>query len=204
MKSCKTFLLILTTIMLFSGCGGVQMLSDTEADVYAKIHRRYSEMKSYSATAEITFKSNKTENKYTVLQKYCAPNKMAAEITETNTSYVVNDGKAAIKKGENSLNFQSAEDINYLFLNDFFKMYYMSQNTALTASTEAAGGVIRLETELVPVSALRCSAELTLNVKTLAPERLTVKDAGKNAVIIIDFKDFLYNAEIDEEVFSFD
>ena len=171
------------------------MFTDSDADIHAKIHKRYSDMKSYAADVKITVKSNKTENVYTAKQFFSEPDTMSVEFNESGTLYLIKNGMAVLKKGENELSFPAANSINYLFINEFFKLYYTSQDTAITVSSDEVLSVTRLETELIGSTSKRNSAVLTVNNKTLSPERLVIYDFGKNPVIEVDFLSFIYNAK---------
>lgn len=187
--------------LALSSCSGITMLSDSDADTYAKIHKRYIQMLSYCADVKITVLGNKTQKTYQAKQYYLSPDKMMLDFSGGLKIIFAGD-KAKVISGENSEEFHASDDVNYLFVNEFFELYYRSQDTAVSTQNHDDGGSTFLETELINQTSHRYKAVLKVNNKTLNPERLTVRDLGGNDVICADFSSFLYNAKIAEEIFT--
>lgn len=202
MRKCKLVLLTLMISLLFSACKSIPMLTDSDADIYAKIHNRFSHMTSYSSEVTMTVISNKTENKYELKQYFKAPDKMAAVYCDYGTKYIITETGAHLSRGESSAIFPANDDVNYLFLNEFFKIYYLAQDTTLAVLNTEGGGSTILETELTTPTAYRYRARLTINNKTLSPMRLAICDMSGNDVLYADYKSFIYNDSIDDSIFS--
>ncbi len=187
---------------LFTSCESITILSDSDADIYAKIHNRYSKMESYTAEVTLTVISNKTEKTYKVKQGYLSPDKMVANFLDTGAKAIIKEKNVTLSYGENLVTLPASSDINYLFINEFFKMYYMSQSTALSVASHDRGSTTRLETELISPTSHRYKSVLTINNKTLNPERLSVCDMSGKDVLFADFHSFVYNDKIDENEFT--
>ncbi|MBP3337322.1 MAG: hypothetical protein J6L59_02820 [Clostridia bacterium] len=201
MKKISLFFTLLMMCLALSSCSGITMLSDSDADTYAKIHKRYIQMPSYCADVKITVLGNKTQKTYQAKQYYLSPDKMMLDFSGGLKIIFAGD-KAKVISGENSEEFHASDDVNYLFVNEFFELYYRSQDTAVSTQNHDDGGSTFLETELINQTSHRYKAVLKVNNKTLNPERLTVRDLGGNDVICADFSSFLYNAKIAEEIFT--
>lgn len=201
LKKISLFLALLMTSFVLGSCSGITMLSDSDADTYAKIHKRYIQMSSYCADVKITVLSNKTQKTYQAKQYCLLPDKMMLDFSE-GLKIVFAGDKVNVISGENSEEFHASDDVNYLFVHEFFELYYRSQDTAVSAQNHDDGGSTFLETELINQTSHRYKAVLKINNKTLNPERLTVRDLGGNDVIYADFSSFLYNAKIAEEIFT--
>lgn len=192
------------TTLLLTSCKGVIMLTDSEADIYAKIHKRYAAMDSYTAEVTMTVKSNKTESSYRLRQQYLAPDKMSAELTDAGIKTIIDGDNAVVINGENATVIPAAGDINYLFVNEFFRLYYLSQETAVSVTSgSTSGGVTRLETELIKPTAYRYRAIMTVSNQTLNPESLIITDMSGETVLRADFSSFIYNDKINGDHFIY-
>ena len=209
-KTIPVLLTLMISVFVFSACGG-SYLSDSDMDIYEKIHSYYSKMESYSANVTFTVVSNKTENTYTAEQKAMGNDKFYIRVTNADSNLsvtTITNGqktKTVTDGSDYSVTVPSAETTNMLFVSNFFKTYYASEETYLAVNGAGQGNVTVLETEVSPKSANCAKASLTVNNKSLAPERLTVYDMGGNAVITCTFSDFQYNDKsISETVFETD
>lgn len=201
MRRCIRIFFLLMICLVFASCSGITPLSDSDADIYAKIHKRYSKMTSYTSEVTICAKGNKTENIYTAKQYYISPDKMLT-VFDDGLKILINGAASQVKMGDNEAVFSASDDIYYLFINEFFRLYYLSQDTALSVANHSAGSITRLTAYLPSAKASRYKLVLTINNKTLSPDRLSVCDAGGNEVLYADFKSFIINDKIDEEIFS--
>ena len=128
---------LLLTLMITAACTGVVPLSDSEADVYQRIHKKYSQMKSYTARVRMTVQSNKTEEVYELEQQVRVPD--AARITVTSPQSL--SGLAAIYNGDSvtlrqagmgEVTLPAVPELNYTRPDELFGMDYKADETTLT------------------------------------------------------------------------
>lgn len=209
-KSSFVFLALMISVFGFSACGGKD-LSDSDMNMYEKIHTYYSKMENYSANVTFSCFSNKTENQYTAVQKAMGNDKFYIQVSNSDSSLsvtTVSNGSATKTRTEGtdySVTVPSADTMNLLFINSFFQAYYASENTCLAVNETVGGNVTVLETEIFPKNTNAAKISLTIDNKTLAPKLLTVCDPGGGVVMSAAFSDFRYNDKsIDESIFTTD
>lgn len=208
---CKKLFFIFLTLMISLGAHGcaIEHFSDSDMDIYEKIHKYYSEMNGYSAVLEFEVISNKTEKCYTAVQKTMSPDKFYTKVNAEDsglTITTVTNGKKTKTLSEGSNYFvtlPTAEHLGLLFVNRFFSAYYGSEETALTVSRAKAGKVTALTTDLSALDTVYQTATLTIDNKTLAPVELILKDEKGATLLRGTYKDFKYNDKaLKESVFS--
>lgn len=195
-------------IAMLTGCHQAPTLSDQEANIYRQLHKKFSRMESYSATVKLTVKSNKTENIYTMTQKVKSPDQAVVTLKEpealagVTTVFSGDFVSVSAISGENALTIPAQDTMNDLLLNEFFALYYQSEDTALSVSASSENqGTILLETVAIPDSSTRYKISLLCDTKKLEPKTLTVYDVGGNVRMIAEFSDFSYNPSMDDGLF---
>ena len=201
----------MTSVFFFSACSPLGSLSDSDMNIYEKIHSYYNKMECYSANLEFTVYSNKTENKYVASEKALGNDKFYMKTTSPKSDLsvtTISNGKKTktLTEGSDySVTLPSNDALCLLFVNTFFKTYYSSEETVLTVNKASEGNVTILETTLSPISKNAAKIQLSINNDTLAPEEITVYNIGGNPWIKGKFSDFKYNdKEINESVFNTD
>lgn len=212
-KAVCLFLTLTISLCLFSACQSIRM-KDSDMDIYERIHAHYSKMTCYSARAELTVLSNKTENRYTMEQKAMGLNKFYAKTQNEDGlgMTLICDGqttKTLTVSSDYSVTLPYRDVQHLLFVNSFFKAYYASEETAITVNGAPGGApdanVTVLETEIVPKSTQFAYAALTIDNKTLAPLKLTLYGMGKSATCVLTYSDFSYNDKsVSDAVFTTD
>lgn|GEM_PF-1146778 len=199
---------IIFMLMISTGCVPHQIMGDADVDVYQKLHKKYSNMASYTATVQFTVKSNKTDNTYLVHQKVKKPDLALFSIAEpeelAGLVTVYNGHQVILHSGdEEPLSLTASHVMDDTFLHNFFSLYYQSEETVVsTQGGERDGSAILLKTMAVPTDAERHAISLLLDAKTLEPKMLTVYDVGGNIRMIAEFLEFCYNPPIEDEVFT--
>ena len=192
-----SFVLPVFLCFLLCSCTKISLLSDNDAETGAKIHKRYMKMTSYSSDVKITVIGNKTEKIYQAKQYFVSPDKMMLDFSD-GFKIILNGEKAYLINGDKKEEYKTKDELNYLFVNEFFSLYYRSMETAVSAQHHEGGDSTLFETELLNESAHRHTAILKINNKTLNPERLIVRDLGGKDVLYADFSSFLYNQKTDD------
>jgi len=204
-KKLTSLIFLFLTLTTISGCSSGMNFSDGDMDIYKKIHKKYAYMESYTAKAEMTVYSNKTENTYTLLQYAKEPDMYKTEFLnkngETDTVIIENNGIMTISSPSgDSLEAKSSEFPECTFINEFFSLFYKSQETSINVSAQESSSVL-LETDIFPISKEAKKAVMTLdnnaNVKSIK-----IYDAGRNLRSETVFTEFNYNEHIYDEIFN--
>ncbi|MBR5236062.1 MAG: hypothetical protein IKW06_01635 [Clostridia bacterium] len=211
-KSSRCYVVIYIAVMLLmicTGCTQQNPLTDRDADIYQRIHKKFSRMTAYTARVEVTVYSNKTENTYLIkeLMKDSQGAQLMIEKPEsvqgTITRY--HNGQVTMMNAgqESAVSVPAAEAYHDIFIDQFFALYYQSEKTAIntsSAGTEGANSLL-LETIAVPDASHRHRLTLLIDATRLEPQVLTVYDVGGNIQLIAKFIEFQYNPSIDDSLF---
>jgi len=206
LKKVSAALLALILMITMTSCKG----GDVSHDNYKKIYDMYSNIKSFTAEADITVKSNLTENTYTVKQYYLAPDNYKMEIVApknlSGTGYSFCDGRINMQSNYGevfSLEDYVPEDRNYVFINDFFEGYYKSEDTFVeTGKTSLSDECTVLKNVLSESNPYRYSQCMWISNESYAPQKLVTYDMDNNEVLTVDFKNFTINEEIKKDIFK--
>ncbi len=147
-------------------------------------------IKSYTATIEVTVNSNKNSNKYLIKQSHQEENDeqevvepgniRGVKITYKDSSLKVENSKLNLEKIYN--NYPYIES-NILWLNSFIEEYKNSTQKGISEKNEKIIMQIRRKND--KKTAIE---ELILDKKTLKPTQLSIMDNNKNTIVYI-----LYN-----------
>ena len=147
-------------------------------------------IKSYTATIEVTVNSNKNSNKYLIKQSHQEENDEQEVIEPGNISGVKITYKDSSLKVENSkLNLEKIYnnypyiESNILWLNSFIEEYKNSTQKGISEKNEKIIMQIRRKND--KKTAIE---ELILDKKTLKPTQLSIMDNNRNTIVYI-----LYN-----------
>lgn len=205
----KFFILFLTLMISLSMSACTRSFSDRDMDIYEKIHKTYSKMESFSADLDLTVFSNKTENRYFVAQKYSAPDKFFTRVTDTDATFsvtTITNGKVTktfADGSEYSLTIPSEDYGSLLFVNNFFRAYYLSQQTSISvdASLTKSDKTV-LDVEIPDNDLCIRNVSLSIDNKTLAPHSMTGYGEDESKLFVARFDNFKFNDKIDDTIFN--
>ncbi len=208
-RRCIVIYIAVLLLMMCTGCTHENFLTDRDADIYQRIHKKFSHMTAYTAKVEVTVYSNKTENTYLInqLMKDSQGAQLMVEKPEsvqgTITRY--HNGQVTLMNAgqESAVSVPAADAYHDIFIDQFFALYYQSEKTAINVSgggTEGANSLL-LETIAVPDASHRHRLTLLIDAKRLEPQVLTVYDVGGNIQLMAKFVEFEYNPAIDDSLF---
>lgn len=152
---------------------------------------------SYEAEVEVKIKSNKNENKYLIKQVYNAPDDNWQEIIEPSNIAgvrIVKEGRN-LKLENSNLNltsiFKNGEYIseNSLDLNSFIENYKKDEK----ATYKEKNNEIVMETETED-EMYRKIKTLYINKEKSLPTKMEIRDANKNIVVYILYKEVNVNS----------
>ena len=150
---------------------------------------------SYEATAEVTIKSNKNENRYLVkqkcindmyLQEIIEPeNVKGVKITYQNNSLTIENTKLRLKKIYEDYPYISE---NILFLNDFITQYKQNENNSkIEKDNENITVTIKTDNKY------KAEEKLYINSSTGLPTKLIVQDNNQKEIIYILYNEIKLN-----------
>ncbi len=208
---CKRLTLIFLTLMMSLSVCGCSTLSDSDMDIYEKIHKTYNKLESYSSDLDLTVFSNKTKNRYFISQKTVDPDKYYARVTDEAGTFTVttvsNNGvtKVSADGSEYSLTVPCEDYLGILFVNAFLREYFSSEDTLMSVDKSITKSDKTVMEVAISKKELNLSrATLSFDNKTLAPDTITIYDLDNKVVAKGKYENFKPNDKIDESVFSID
>jgi len=209
---CKKFFCLFLTLMIsLSIVGCHHPFSDRDMDIYERIHKHYNKLESFTADLDLTVFSNKTKNRYFVNQKFQTPDKYFTRVTDEAGTFsvttVTNEDKtkASADGSEYSLVVPSDEYLSLLFINNFFRAYYLCKETSISVEsslTKSDKTVLSVDISGNDLSISKIT--LSIDNDSLLPDTLTAYDKDEKTIISAKFDNFKFNEKIDESIFSTD
>lgn len=204
MKKLKLLLSVLMITCLLAGCKGMKGYN-----VYEKLYSLYGTMTSYIAQVDVTSFSNNSENKYAMMLYYKSPDKQRAEyFSDNGTSNVtiINGNNAKLisdfAQTELSLDEETIKEKNYLMPHTFFEIYYSSEETSVETFGSASGGTTKLCAKTGESNPYKNSIEILIDNETLKPIKMTILDFDNKPSLCIEYKEFEFNPELDNNIFN--
>ena len=208
---CKRLTLIFLTLMMSLSVCGCATLSDSDMDIYEKIHKTYNKLESYSSDLDLTVYSNKTKNRYFISQKTQDPDKFYARVTDEAGTFTVttvsNSGvtKISADGSEHSMTVPCEDYLGILFVNAFLRAYFASEDTLMSVDKSITKSDKTVMEVAISKKELKLSrATLSFDNKTLAPDTITIYNLDNKAIAKGKYENFKPNDKIDESVFSTD
>ena len=192
---------MIITILLaaFTGCGADKKTGAAEV---------LSGMESYTASAEVTYISNRGQNIYETVQYAKKDGRYRIETLKPEQyagSALVYDGKMVwqtdgandkIKVTSNS------PERSLLLLFDFWENHQKSMEDAVVSTASKKGVPYSVLSADIPgENRSFCTEKLWFDEEKGVPVKLVVYNADNAEKIVVNFTDFKYNETIDESVF---
>lgn len=206
---CKKVLVLFLTLMISLSVSACSNFSDSDMDIYEKIHKHYNKMESYTADVDVTVYSNKTENRYFIAQKVKSPDMYYTHITDEKATFnvtTVSKGgitKTAAEACEYTMTVPDGDRLGVLYLNNFFKAYYASEETSLSVQKSLKSKKTMLSVEIFDENSAIKKINLSVDNKTLSPVSISVY-GDEDLLLKGTFENFKYNEKIDDSLFNTD
>lgn len=195
----KSISAVITVILMMT-------LTACKGDVNTEINKRYMNLSSFIARAEITVTGNKGISSYEVSQTWREPEDYRLEVLKPEnmqgTVYILKDGIMKYK----SRDFNSAEaempteeEYDFMLISDFLRGFYESGN--IPEFFENADGKVVMNSARSSNNKNRFTQTLTVDTKSYLPESLVTYNLNGNEVLRVKYLEFTINPEIDETVF---
>mgnify|MGYP005763996023 FL=1 len=206
MKVFKSFILIVFLITVFSGCS----IKKDEVSTMEKIQNQLKNMESYQCTGTLTRISNKSENAYEIKQYYKSTGEYKLEMLapeDVAGNYTVYNGESVFQynpriQGKVIQGVPKSQMRNELFLGCFIKNYFQSEDVNVETGNMDIQKSTVLEAVIPGENKYTATEKLWIDEETLKPLKLVIYDTEGKERYIIEYKDFEYNIDIDENIFK--
>ncbi|HIT72443.1 hypothetical protein B5E58_00400 [Tyzzerella sp. An114] len=206
MKVFKSFILIVFLITVFSGCS----IKKDEVSTMEKIQNQLKNMESYQCTGTLTRISNKSENVYEIKQYYKSTGEYKLEMLapeDVAGNYTVYNGESVFQynpriQGKVIQGVPKSQMRNELFLGCFIKNYFQSEDVTVETGNMDIQKSTVLEAVIPGENKYTATEKLWIDEETLKPLKLVIYDTEGKERYIIEYKDFEYNIDIDENIFK--
>ena len=206
MKVFKSFILIVFLITVFSGCS----IKKDEVSTMEKIQNQLKNMESYQCTGTLTRISNKSENVYEIKQYYKSTGEYKLEMLapeDVAGNYTVYNGESVFQynpriQGKVIQGVPKSQMRNELFLGCFIKNYFQSEDVTVETGNMDIQKSTVLEAVIPGENKYTATEKLWIDEETLKPLKLVIYDTEGKERYIIEYKDFEFNIDIDENIFK--
>lgn len=196
----KSISVVLTVILMIT-------LTSCKKDVNSEINKRYMNMESYSACADIVVTGNKSTETYEVYQAWRNPSDYRLEILSPEnmkgTVYIFKDGAMKYKSRDFKANeltkTPTSDEHDFTDISDFFKRVYESGNTSGFVENSEGKIVINVKGN---GDKDRFSQTLVIDGKSYKPESMSAYNIKGDEVLRVNYTDFEINPVLDEKMFT--
>ena len=205
MKRAVTLCLSLFLLFGLTGCQKAEPLSELET-----IQKQLTEMDGYYCTATLTRTSNKGETVYGTKQYAKSTGEYRLELTSPEAvagNYTIFDGDKLCQynpKLDNKLvkDVPESQHRNELFLGQFIKNYLKSEGVGVEAAALDEAQCIVMEAVIPGSDSALTSEKLWVDRETFLPKRFVLYDANGQERYRLDFEEFVYNPDFEEDLFQ--
>lgn len=206
MKRCRYIIMMLTLMIILCSCGS----GGKSTDYYTRIIEKYNNIKSYKCKVEAKIISNKTTNSYEMNHYYLAPDNYRVEVLSPESI----QGLITVYNGDNvitvipdlqrkhELSAYNAGTDDCLFITNFFKNYFKSEQVSVTASSSTEGTYTILRADIPGNNIYRCSQAVWFDNKTLLPVKTEIYDLKDKHVISARYTEFEMNTKLEDKIFK--
>lgn len=198
------FIAIIISMSTLQGCG------KSEADGYLKVNRMFSGLKSYTVDAEIIVRGNLASENYKVRQYFKYPDRYRLEVISPSDK----TGKVTVCDGERLYIYHPAIDQTYviekyreveegyMFPGYFAKNLFTGEDAVYGTVKSGADKYISIRAGIPGGNNYRRWQTIYIDSSTINPVKMELLDKDQNAAVTIIYKNFIYNAKIDEKLFA--
>lgn len=181
----------------------------TSHDAYEEIYKRYSKMNSFYAYAEITVINKRTKNTYLAKQYYSAPDRYSVRFEGpeeiAGSGFIFKDNKLTLNSGfgkvrEFDSTYHRVDSTTFII--DFLEEYYKSEDSFVSTSSDIEGEITALNCYTREKDKNCFSQRLSFDNNTFLPIKLETYDVDGNLTVLVEFKEFKRDCDIDKSVFG--
>ncbi|ADV79105.1 hypothetical protein JCM16816_19780 [Thermoanaerobacter brockii subsp. lactiethylicus] len=198
------FVIVFVLIFLLSGCG---IKAKKVKDPFISIKEQLDKLESYTATAIVELYNNKIGNKFSVVQFY-KKGKFRLEVLEESGSpdkIIVYDGKRSyvyFAKVNQVFVAENTEEIPlYSLITSFIKNYI---NSGGEIEKREMDKFYLITVPILDKNIFMYKEQMAFSKEDLTPKELTIFDINNEIFSKITYKDYKYNPEINDKLFTKD
>ena len=203
------FILLLLAFGLMVACARGEAPTP-EPTIYQKINQHLSDLQTYRALATVEYISNKGTSTYETIQhgritgeyriEVTGPENVAGNITSFDGQHIYQfntriNGRVTILVSEN-------QERSEIFLTAFINNWQNSQASSVTAANMGEGEYTVLEASIPGSHPYLSTQKLWVSNDTLLPAKLVIFDQSGTERVIVTYKNFEYNIELDNALFT--
>ncbi len=198
---------------ILSGCNRTQVSQVTEPakpTAYELIQKYLIGMSSYQSEATVEYISNKTRNSYETLQQcritgeyrveVLAPERAAGNVTLSDGSLICQFNKRLGSKV--AVGSKETKDRSEIFVTSFVKNYVNSEEVSVSVGSFGKGRCTVLEAVIPGDHPYLATEKLWVDNETMKPVKLIVYDPDGGERIVVTYKTFEYNVELEDTLFK--
>lgn len=212
MKKIKFGFLVITLTLFVVGCKSkVQKESEmlNAQTTYEKVQNTLINLKSYKSEATVKYISNKSQNEYETLQHCKTSGEYRIEVIgpeKVSGNVTLFDGKNIAQYnpkigGKILVTAKESQERSEIFLNSFLKNYLNSEEVSLSVSKLDEGVCTVLEAIVPGDHPFLSTEKLWVDNTSLRPVKLVVYDKEGSERLIVTYKNFDYNVELEDSLF---
>ncbi|MDR2940748.1 MAG: hypothetical protein LBV08_10600 [Clostridiales bacterium] len=204
----RVTLAMIMMLFVLSACNSKR--AEAPQSTYEQIQKKLSGLQTYKSEATVKYVSNKDANEYNTLQhckitgeyrvEVIGPQNVAGNVTLFDGQ---NIGQFNPKIGaELRLVKAEARDRSEIFLTSFIRNYFNSDETSVSVSNLGDTDCTVLEAVVPGGHPYLTNEKLWVDNDTKMPVRLVVYDPEGVERIVVTYKTFEYNIELEDSLFS--
>ena len=211
MKILRLMCALAVLVVFASGCSAVSGPGpDDTRNAYERIHEMLLSLRTYRAVATVEYISNRGSNIYETLQHASHDGRYRIEVTGPENvagNVTVFDGQTISQfnpriSGRVAMSTRENPERSEIFLTSFIRNYLGSKDVSISVGSFGQGSFTVLETAVPGNHPYMASERLWVDNQTLAPVRLVIYDRDGTERVIINFKSFELNVDLEDSLFT--
>lgn len=201
----------LVGFIIFSFIFTISCEKPTNDEVFYDMQKKLNNLDSYSCSAIMTIKGNKSAKKYEAIQIFKNPNKYIIEFSEPMESKgyrTIYNGKQLwfyhpkINESMIIRDYEVYHLTQNMFIGYFMKFFISNEESDIEVETIEDNEYFVLKTNLPGNNKYRTVQKLWINSKNFIPYKMITLDEKGNISVLVEFKNFKYDIKINEDAFD--
>ncbi len=198
---------MLVPCLLLTACG-----QPTKEKIYYEAQKKISEIEAYQCSAFIKVQRENEEKEYVFQQTFQYPDRYRLEVLapeELKGNVTVSNGKTtwlynpSINQYWRIEPFEQSQE-QLMFIGYFMRNLFASEESTLEQRKEGERGHIGITTPLPGGGYYFQKQRLWIEEKSLTPHSLEIVDQEGMVRFKVNYEDFQFNPELDDEIFQLD
>ncbi|MCL2617204.1 MAG: outer-membrane lipoprotein carrier protein LolA [Defluviitaleaceae bacterium] len=211
MKILKLALVLAAMLVVASGCSAIARPEPEDGrSAYERIHEKLVNLRTYRAEATVEYISNRGSNVYETLQQANFDGRYRIEVTGPDNvagNITVFDGQTISQfnprvSGRVAMSVRENPERSEIFLTSFTRNFLGSKEVSVSVASFGQGNFTVLETAVPGNHPYMASQRLWVDNQALHPVRLVIYDKDGTERVIVNFKTFEYNIDLDDDIFN--